>query len=100
MLIEILEWLILGLAAGFIARKLIDRSGAGLAANMVLGVIGAVVGGFVSTRVLHGPPVNGLNIASLFVAALGAAIVLLAYHMLYRRRRLTVRDHVKRALRR
>jgi len=100
MLIAVLEWLIVGLAAGFIARKLIDRSGAGLITDMVLGAIGAVVGGLISTRVLHGPPVSGLNIASLFIATVGAAIVLLAYHMLYRRRRLTVGDHVKRALRR
>jgi uncharacterized membrane protein YeaQ/YmgE (transglycosylase-associated protein family) len=100
MLTGVVEWLVLGLAAGFIASKLIDRTGAGVVTNIVLGVIGALVGGLISTRVLHGPPVSGLNIPSLVIAAIGAAIVLLGYHMVYRRRRLSVGEHVRRALRR
>jgi len=100
MLTGVLEWMLLGLAAGFIASKLIDRTGAGPIANIVLGVIGALVGGFISTRVLHGSPVSGLDIPSLVIAASGAAVVLVGYHMVYRRRRLSVGEHLRRALRR
>lgn len=88
MLIVILEWLVLGLVAGFIASKLINKTGEGLVMDIVLGIIGAVVGGFLSTRLLHGPPVSGLNIPSLIIAVVGAVIVLLVYHMVVRRRRL------------
>ncbi|HEY5072536.1 MAG TPA: GlsB/YeaQ/YmgE family stress response membrane protein [Caulobacteraceae bacterium] len=87
MLITILEWLVLGLVAGFIASKLINKTGEGLIMDIVLGVIGAVVGGFLSTRLLHGPAVSGLNITSLIIAVVGSIIVLLVYHMVIRRRR-------------
>jgi uncharacterized membrane protein YeaQ/YmgE (transglycosylase-associated protein family) len=100
MLTVVVEWLVVGLIAGFNASRPVNRSGAGLGANVVLGVIGALVGGFISTLILHGPPVRGLDISSLAIAAVGAVIVLLGYHMLMRRRRLTVGGFFRRALRR
>lgn len=87
-----IEWIILGLVAGFVASKIINKTGEGLIMDIVLGVVGAVVGGFIVTRVpalsnLFGQSgVSGLNIPSLIIAVLGAILVLLIYHMVVRRR--------------
>ncbi|HEY5105358.1 MAG TPA: GlsB/YeaQ/YmgE family stress response membrane protein [Caulobacteraceae bacterium] len=82
----IIAWLILGLISGFIASKLINKTGEGLVMDIVLGVIGAVVGGFIFTHFFGAAGVTGLNLYSLFVAVVGAVIVLLIYHMIVRRR--------------
>jgi uncharacterized membrane protein YeaQ/YmgE (transglycosylase-associated protein family) len=87
-----ISWLILGLIAGFIASKIINKSGEGLIMDIVLGVVGALVGGFIVSKVpmlsnLFGQGgVNGLNIPSMIIAVLGAILVLLIYHMVFRRR--------------
>ena len=81
----ILSWLILGLIAGFIASKIINKSGEGIIIDIVLGIIGAFVGGWLfSFFGAHG--VTGLNIYSMLVAIVGAIVVLLIYHALVRRR--------------
>jgi uncharacterized membrane protein YeaQ/YmgE (transglycosylase-associated protein family) len=80
----ILSWLILGLIAGFIASKIVNHTGSGLIMDIVLGVIGAFVGGWVFSYFGH-TGVTGLNIGSLIVATLGAVVVMLAYHFLFRR---------------
>ena len=82
----IIAWLVLGLIAGFIASKIINKTGEGLVLDIVLGVIGAFVGGFVFTRFLGEPGVTGFNLYSMFVAVIGAVIVLLLYHLVIRRR--------------
>ena len=82
---SIIGWIILGVIAGFIASKLVNKQGEGLIGNLVLGVIGAVVGGFLFERFGIGG-VDGLNIYSLVVAVLGAIIVLWIYHMVMGRR--------------
>ena len=82
----IIAWLVLGLIAGFIASKLVNKTGEGLVMDIVLGIVGAFVGGFVFTHFFGAAGVTGLNIPSLFVAVVGAVIVLLAYHFLVRRR--------------
>jgi len=76
---SIIGWLILGLIAGFIASKIVNKSGEGLVLDIVLGVIGAIVGGFVFSR-FGAAPVTGLNIYSMIVAVIGAIVVLLIYH--------------------
>ncbi len=76
---SIIGWLILGLISGFIASKLVNRSGEGLLLDIVLGIVGAVVGGFLFTA-LGASPVTGLNIYSMFVAVIGAVVVLVLYH--------------------
>lgn len=76
---SIIGWLILGLIAGFIGSKLVNKSGQGLVLDIVLGVVGAMVGGFLFTLV-GADPVTGLNIYSLVVAVIGAIVVLVAYH--------------------
>ena len=84
---SILAWLVVGLIAGFLASKVINKTGSGLVMDIVLGVIGALVGGFVFNAIGHSAP-NGINIYSIFVAFIGSVIVLLLYHMVFRRRAL------------
>lgn len=82
---SILAWVILGLVAGFIASKLVNRNGGGLVLDLVLGIVGAVVGGFVFNQ-FGSSGVSGFNLYSLLVATIGAVIVLAIYHMLTGRR--------------
>ena len=84
---SILAWIILGLVAGFIASKLVYRTGSGIVMDLVLGVVGAFVGGFLFTR-FGEPGVTGLNLYSFLVAIVGAVIVLFIYHALIGRRAL------------
>lgn len=79
----IIAWIVLGLVAGFIASKLVNKSGDGVLLDIGLGVVGAIVGGWLfSTVGMAG--VSGLNIYSLLVAVLGAVVALVAYHALVR----------------
>jgi uncharacterized membrane protein YeaQ/YmgE (transglycosylase-associated protein family) len=78
---SIVAWILLGLVAGFIASKIVNHSGEGVLMDIVLGVVGAVVGGFAfSFFGAHG--VDGLNVWSLFVAVIGAVMVLFIKHAL------------------
>ncbi len=82
---SIIGWLILGLIAGFIGSKIVNRGGEGLVLDIVLGVVGAVVGGFLFSLV-GAAPVTGLNIYSMLVAVVGAIVVLVVYHAIFGRR--------------
>ena len=82
---SILAWLVVGLIAGFLASKVINKTGEGVIMDIVLGVVGAVVGGFIFNALGHSAP-NGINIYSIFVAFIGSVVVLLLYHMIIRRR--------------
>jgi uncharacterized membrane protein YeaQ/YmgE (transglycosylase-associated protein family) len=82
---SILGWLVLGLISGFIASKLVNKTGEGIVLDIVLGIIGAVVGGWLFNTLGHAG-VTGFNIYSMFVAVIGAVVVLVAYHALFRRR--------------
>ena len=75
---SIVSWIILGLIAGFIGSKIVNKTGSGMIMDIVLGVVGAVVGGELASLVGIGP-VTGVNIPSLFIAIVGAVIVLLVY---------------------
>jgi len=76
---SILAWIILGLVAGFLASKIVNKTGSGLIMDLVLGVVGAFVGGFLFTRFgIAG--VTGFNLYSLLVATVGAVVVLFVYH--------------------
>ena len=82
---SIIAWLVLGLIAGFIASKIINKTGEGLWLDIVLGVVGAELGGWLFS--LFGMSgVTGLNVYSLLVAVVGAVILLFIYHQLIRRR--------------
>jgi len=81
----ILSWLVVGLIAGFIGSKIVNRSGEGLVRDIILGVIGAVIGDAIFTELgLVG--VTGVNLTSIVVAAIGAIIVLVIYHAVISRR--------------
>lgn len=79
-----IAWLILGLIAGFIGSKLVNKRGEGLFLDIILGVVGAVVGGWVFSM-FGAQGVNGLNLYSLLVAVIGSILVLVIYHALFRR---------------
>jgi uncharacterized membrane protein YeaQ/YmgE (transglycosylase-associated protein family) len=79
-----LAWIVLGLVAGFIASKIINKTGEGMLMDIVLGILGAVVGGWLFNR-FGMPGVTGLNLYSMLVAVIGAAIFLIVYHALSRR---------------
>lgn len=84
---SILGWIIFGLIAGFIASKIVNKQGEGFIGDLVLGVVGAVVGGFLFTRFGYGG-VDGFNLYSMFVAVIGAVVVLFIYHAVVGRRSL------------
>ena len=75
----IIAWLVLGLIAGFIASKIMTDSGQGVFVDIILGVVGAFVGGFLFSF-FGAAPVTGFNIYSLVVAVIGAIVVLWVYH--------------------
>jgi uncharacterized membrane protein YeaQ/YmgE (transglycosylase-associated protein family) len=81
----IISWIILGLIAGFIGSKIVDRQGQGLWLNIVLGIVGALVGGFLFD-LFGASGVTGLNIYSMIVAIAGSVVVLLIYNALTGRR--------------
>lgn len=85
---SILGWLILGLIAGWIASRIVNHTGSGVLLDIVLGVVGALVGGWVFTAI-GAEPINGFNLYSMIVAVVGAIIVLALYHALFGRRTTT-----------
>ncbi len=84
---SIIAWLILGLIAGFIASKIINKSGEGLIVDILLGIVGAFVGGFIFNYFGH-VGVTGLDIRSIVVAVIGAIVVLVIYHAIAGRSRI------------
>jgi uncharacterized membrane protein YeaQ/YmgE (transglycosylase-associated protein family) len=80
---SILAWIVLGLVAGFIGSKIVNKSGEGLIRDIILGVVGAVVGGWLFTT-FGASGVTGLNLYSLLVAVIGAIVVLVLYHAIRR----------------
>ena len=82
---SILAWIILGLIAGFIASKLVNKAGEGVVLDIVLGIVGAIVGGWLFSAFGAGG-VTGLNLYSMLVAVVGAVVVLVVYHALFKRR--------------
>jgi uncharacterized membrane protein YeaQ/YmgE (transglycosylase-associated protein family) len=82
----IISWIILGLIAGFIGSKIVDKQGQGFWLNIALGIIGALVGGFLFD-LFGATGITGLNIWSMIVAVVGSIVVLLVYNALTGRRR-------------
>ena len=83
---SIVGWLILGLIAGFIASKIVNKTGEGVVLDIVLGIVGAMVGGWLFAA-FGGTGVTGFNLYSMFVAVVGAIVVLVLYHAVVGRRR-------------
>jgi uncharacterized membrane protein YeaQ/YmgE (transglycosylase-associated protein family) len=83
---SIIGWIVLGLISGFIASKIVNREGEGLLLDIVLGIIGAIVGGFIFTA-FGAQGVTGFNLYSMIVAIVGAIVVLWIYHAIFGRSR-------------
>ena len=77
----IIAWLVLGLIAGFIASKIVNHRGSGVLMDIVLGIVGALIGGFLFSF-FGAAGVTGFNIYSMLVAIAGAVVVLWLFHML------------------
>jgi uncharacterized membrane protein YeaQ/YmgE (transglycosylase-associated protein family) len=82
----IISWIILGLIAGFVGSKIVDRQGQGFWLDVALGIVGALVGGFLFD-LFGASGIIGLNIYSMIVAIAGSIVVLLIYNTLMGRRR-------------
>jgi uncharacterized membrane protein YeaQ/YmgE (transglycosylase-associated protein family) len=82
----IISWIVLGLIAGFIGSKIVNSEGHGFWLNIALGIVGAIVGGFLFDF-FGASGVTGLNIYSMIVAIVGAVVVLLIYNAINGRRR-------------
>jgi uncharacterized membrane protein YeaQ/YmgE (transglycosylase-associated protein family) len=82
---SIIGWIVLGLIAGFIGSKIVNKTGEGFFLDIVLGIVGAIVGGFLFTAV-GATGVTGFNLYSMFVAIVGAIVVLVVYHAIFGRR--------------
>ena len=83
---SIIGWLVLGLISGYIASKIVNKAGEGMVLDIVLGIVGAFVGGWLFNTLGH-TGVTGFNLYSMFVSVIGAVVVLLVYHALFRRGR-------------
>jgi len=79
----LITWIILGLISGFIASKIVNKEGSGLFFDIILGIIGAVVGGWIFV-LLGGQGATGLSLHSVLVAVIGAIVVLIGYHAIRR----------------
>jgi uncharacterized membrane protein YeaQ/YmgE (transglycosylase-associated protein family) len=80
---SLVAWIVLGLVAGFIGSKLVNKTGEGLILDIVLGVVGAIVGGWLF-HFFGMSGVTGLNLYSLLVAVIGAVVFLVVYHAIRR----------------
>ena len=79
-----IAWLVMGLIAGFIASKLVNKQGEGMFMDIILGIVGAVVGGFIANA-LGFTGITGFDLYSILVSVVGAVIVLVVYHAVTRR---------------
>jgi uncharacterized membrane protein YeaQ/YmgE (transglycosylase-associated protein family) len=78
-----LAWIVLGLLAGFIGSKLVNRRGEGMILDVLLGIVGALIGGWLF-HLFGAAGVSGLNLYSLMVAVIGSVAFLVTYHLIRR----------------
>ena len=78
----IIAWIVLGLIAGLIASRLTGGRSQGLVLTCVIGIVGALAGGWVATKLFHIHGLQGFfNLSTWVTAVVGAAILLLVFHM-------------------
>ncbi len=83
----LLSWIIVGLIAGWLAGLVVRGGGYGILGDIILGIVGALIGGFIASSVFNIPdPVNGINLTSIIVAFIGAVIVIWLLRVLGGRR--------------
>jgi uncharacterized membrane protein YeaQ/YmgE (transglycosylase-associated protein family) len=80
---SILAWIILGLIAGFVASHLVNHRGEGMVLDILLGIVGAIIGGWIFAF-FGAPGVRGVSIYSIIVAVAGAVVFLVVYHAIRR----------------
>jgi len=86
-MLHLIGYVIAGIIAGFIAGKIVNKSGSGIIMDLILGIVGAVVGGYLFSALgIGADPGLGLNIYSIFVSVIGAIVVLFIYHAVIGRR--------------
>jgi uncharacterized membrane protein YeaQ/YmgE (transglycosylase-associated protein family) len=78
-----IAWIILGLVAGFVGSKIVNKTGEGIFLDIILGIVGAIVGGWLFSM-FGASGVSGLNLYSFAVAVVGAIVVLVVYHAIRR----------------
>ena len=81
----IISWIVLGAIAGFIANMIVGGN-EGVILTIVLGIVGAVVGGYLAQAILHKGDVTGVNVESIVIAVVGAILVLFVWRALSGRR--------------
>jgi uncharacterized membrane protein YeaQ/YmgE (transglycosylase-associated protein family) len=81
--VSFLAWIVLGLLAGFIGSKIVNKQGEGFLVDILLGIVGAVVGGWLFNT-FGASGVTGLNLYSLLVAVIGSVVLLVVYHAIRR----------------
>ena len=84
--LSFVAWIVIGLVIGFIGSKILNKTGRGLGRDCLIGIVGAFISGFLA-NLLGKPGGPGLDLYSLVVAAVGAAVFMFVYHALFRRRR-------------
>src|SRR5437899_12692772 len=80
---SIIAWIVLGLIAGWLAGVLVRGAGYGMLGDIVLGILGALVGGWIISALL-GVDVSGFNLESLFIAVFGAIVIRMLGRAIYR----------------
>ena len=86
---SIIAWIVLGLIAGWLAGMVMRGSGYGIIGDIVLGVLGAIVGGWITGVILGADLVNGFNVISVIVAVFGASVLIAISRLFTGRRRVT-----------
>ncbi|MBA4385521.1 MAG: GlsB/YeaQ/YmgE family stress response membrane protein [Anaerolinea sp.] len=80
---ELLSWIVVGFIAGWLAGLMTRGSGFGLIGNIIVGVVGGLLGGWIATSLLHiGSGMSGINLGSILIAFLGAVVLLLILRLL------------------
>jgi len=88
----ILSWIVVGLIAGWLAGQVMKGGGYGLMGDIIVGVLGGLLGGWIGTTLLHiNAGVSGINVESILVAFVGAVILLVLFRALGGRRRSILR---------
>ncbi len=73
----ILSWIVVGLIAGWLAGLVVRGGGYGVIGDIILGIVGALVGGFIAAALFNVPnPVSGINVTTIIVSFIGAVIVI------------------------
>jgi uncharacterized membrane protein YeaQ/YmgE (transglycosylase-associated protein family) len=86
----ILSWIVVGLIAGWLASVVVKGGGYGCIGDIIVGVVGGLLGGFVASYFFHmGDPMSGINLPSILIAFVGSVVLLLILRLFTGRRRRT-----------